>query len=208
MALFPSQNCLIKTVTLQPGEPYNLPPGAELISATNINALTSTCPIPSTIEQPEDWVLVIAGSENEDTNDYYGRPRFGIGGYELGGVYTEFPSYYQTGGNPDTELANEGCFDMNAVATGLLTIPGVYAVNVSNGIEKYDGNQDNGCKCAWTMKIVPSVAASLYIVMGNSADLNNSTSTEVRQYHRLVTYADAIDPTKLNYGWIPTPPTL
>jgi hypothetical protein len=199
MALIPSQNCVIKTITLQPGEPYNLPPGAELISATDINALTSTCPLPPNLEQPEYWVLILASSENDDSADYYSNPRFGIGGYELSGVYTSFSKYYPMGTDPNQ--ADEGCWDLNDVKNGFLTIPGVFGINTVNGLEYEDGLDENGCKNAWTFKIIPSVAKNLYIVTGNSADLGNTKNTAVSQFHRLLPYDYVVGAG--NYGWIP-----
>lgn len=43
-------NCIYRSVTLAAGESFTLPPGAELISATDINSITSNCPLPSTLE--------------------------------------------------------------------------------------------------------------------------------------------------------------
>ena len=38
-----SQNCIYKAVTMKAGEVFVLPPGAELISVTDANAVTSSC---------------------------------------------------------------------------------------------------------------------------------------------------------------------
>lgn len=59
-------NYVYRSVTLQPDEPFNLPPGAELISATDINSLTSTCPLPSTLEPLECWIIYIGMTEADD----------------------------------------------------------------------------------------------------------------------------------------------
>lgn len=48
--------CTYKSVTLQPGEVFTLPPGATLVSATDVNAITSTCAIP-TLETLECYCL-------------------------------------------------------------------------------------------------------------------------------------------------------
>ena len=45
-----TQNCIYKSVTLAAGEQFTLPPGAEIISATDINSFTSTCPKPTTLD--------------------------------------------------------------------------------------------------------------------------------------------------------------
>lgn len=38
--------CIYKAVTLQPGEQFTLPPGAQIIGSTDINSISSTCPLP------------------------------------------------------------------------------------------------------------------------------------------------------------------
>jgi hypothetical protein len=207
MALFPSENCIIKTVTLQPGEPYNLPPDARLISATNINALTSTCPIPENLEEPADYVLMIGAPTDVDPENYYGDGRLYIQGYELNGVYTGFSTTFPNQGNPDSDLAAEGCYDTVAVGNALLTIPGVLAVNTANGLEYNSGSfsPENGCKCAWTVKIIPTIASALRIRLYTQAELGNPNPNTVYQYHLFYPYQSIIDQ---GYGWIPTPPAL
>ena len=201
MALF--ENCIYKTVTLQPNEPFNLPPGAELISATDVNALSSSCGPLTNLEQAENYVLMIAGPTDVDVDNYYGDGRMYIQGYEINGVYTGFSTTYPNRGNPDTALANEGCFDTVAVGNAILTIPGVIAVNTANGLEYYSGTPDNGCKCAWTIKIVPSIAENLKIRVYTVAELGNPNINAVYQFHPLYTYDSII---AQGYGWIPTPP--
>jgi len=46
----PSLPCTYKSVTLVPGEQFNLPPGAVIIGASNVSAITSTCPLPDPSE--------------------------------------------------------------------------------------------------------------------------------------------------------------
>ena len=74
-------NYVTRSVTLQPNEPFNLPPGAELISATDINSLTSTCPLPSTLEPLECWIIPIGMTEADsgDNNSIW------MSGADLGG---------------------------------------------------------------------------------------------------------------------------
>lgn len=48
-----SETCVFHTVTLQPGEQFNLPPGAVLVGATGgLDSFDSTCEKPETLEEP------------------------------------------------------------------------------------------------------------------------------------------------------------
>lgn len=91
----PGNNCIFKTVSLAAGEQFNLPPGAELLGSSNVNAITSTCPIPK-LEDQAHYTIYHAFSAQGDVDghsafmqgsDVY--VQLGILGHELGlGTYT------------------------------------------------------------------------------------------------------------------------
>lgn len=56
--------CTYKTVTLTPDEQFTLPPGAEIVSASDINSISSTCPIPTNLETPSCYGIVIAAHQD------------------------------------------------------------------------------------------------------------------------------------------------
>lgn len=80
-----------KTVTLVPGEQFNLPPGAELIGSSNINSISSTCPPPSNLEQLACYGMVISDSDPDGgaTPNY---DDVTITGIEFNGVNIPFPA--------------------------------------------------------------------------------------------------------------------
>lgn len=58
------QTSLTKAVKLEAGEPFTLPPGAQLIAATNAAGLESTCELPD-LEQLECYAVGMAISEDD-----------------------------------------------------------------------------------------------------------------------------------------------
>jgi hypothetical protein len=65
------ENCVYQSITLNPGEPFNLPPGAEIISATDINSLSSTCPLPTNLETPACYSIQIQESISDGGDAAY-----------------------------------------------------------------------------------------------------------------------------------------
>lgn len=61
-----STNCIYKSVTLSAGETFVLPPGAELISASDTNAITSSCPDPIPNVPVKCWRIAYALNEDPE----------------------------------------------------------------------------------------------------------------------------------------------
>lgn len=65
-------NCVYQSITLSAGEKFILPPGAEIISATNVNALTSSCPLSTAdIETPACYSIQIQESISDGGDAAY-----------------------------------------------------------------------------------------------------------------------------------------
>lgn len=72
----PTETCVYHTVTLQPGEQFNLPPGAVLVGATGgLSSFDSTCEKPETLEEPLCYQMLFSlnvansSSPNLEYND-------------------------------------------------------------------------------------------------------------------------------------------
>lgn len=96
--------CVYQTVNLTAGEQFNLPPGAILISASNISAITSTCPLPTTLSEPICGTLFVV----IDVDDNEGHPNnekdFRINNINVGGTIIQFAGQLiiASGDNPGT----------------------------------------------------------------------------------------------------------
>jgi hypothetical protein len=177
--------CTFKTITLADGDQYVLPSDANIVAISDQNNITSSCTIPP-LEPFGFYTVLIAAPTDGDADNYYGSPgKFVITGYRLNGVPYSFTGQYPNNGNPNGDLAGEGCFDIEAVAVEMRKIPGVITVDTSNGLEYRENFRTNGCKCAWTFKTFGSVADNLEIATYTLAYLGHNEPNIVVQHHRL-----------------------
>lgn len=58
----PTENCIYRSITLAANEEFTLPPGAEIIGSSNINSITSTCPLPTNLEQLGCYGFVVVAA--------------------------------------------------------------------------------------------------------------------------------------------------
>jgi hypothetical protein len=91
-----SSNCNnYKTVTIQPGEAFTLPPGAEIIGVSNpAHILSSTCPIPTNLEPFLCYGLqfwIGSGNETSGGETPQGKER-NLYAIKLNGIQYSFPS--------------------------------------------------------------------------------------------------------------------
>jgi hypothetical protein len=177
--------CMVKSVTLAVGEQFNLPPGATLIAVSDESGITSTCPIPP-LQPVGFYTVIIAAPVDVDPDNYYGDRQFSVIGYRLNGTDYSFTTSYPNKGYPGSE-AQEGCFDIFAIADEMRNIPGILTVDTTGGIEYRSSNlgRDNGCKCAWTFKTFAAVANNLEIITITDAFFDHPEPNFVKQYHKV-----------------------
>lgn len=148
---------IIKTVKLQAGEQFNLPPGATLISATDTSAITSSCDI-GTLEQLECYAFVFGNAALDGTNQQlFESTTFPVVGVQINNKYTNFSSPFNAKDNSSPvgqyDLANM-VLAINNI-TGALILPKIGEHNEgTHGIIEFI-----------VFKAIPSVAKTLQLKM-------------------------------------------
>lgn len=129
----PTENCVIKSVTLAPNEPFNLPAGAEILSATDINSLSSTCPLPTNLEEPACYAIQIQESISDGGDAAYNDVI--ITGVTVSGIHYPFPTNINPPNNTGTptSLINDFIDRLDQVGLGgLLTDWSGYQNDIPN----------------------------------------------------------------------------
>jgi hypothetical protein len=163
--------CVTSSITLQPNQPFVLPPGSTIIGTTDTASITSTCVDLTTLETFDCYVARFAGfsqgSGNGDT-EYWEPGEQRIYGYKLNNIYTPFSVPLENNGT-------QGSFDMSDLANKLTAlIPSIIATSIS-----YKGHSTNGSNrmSCIVIKTLPSIANSLKIVYGTDAPLDTAGTT-------------------------------
>lgn len=174
--------CIIRSVTLQPNEEFILPPGAELISVSDIGNITTTCNVDN-LEELQCYVCVLGINDDETADRYFkeGNPG-GMGdtfikGFYLNDSYTEFPS-------PLFPHHETGFFDASQLLSLLQSyIPGIISGNWyyenPNGAPPM-GEPKNATATLLQIKTIPSIAENLYIYILATADTGQYSAMTVR----------------------------
>jgi len=157
--------CIYKSVTLVEGEQFNLPPGAQIIAASDSTAFTSTCPIPSELETFKCYISYFFrteadGSANDICEDVC------IYGIHINGV-----DYGFTGCR---EVNNYDCSNCDMgpwLQTELNAISGGAFAGIFKDFYVYCSYDDGrGVVCAVNFKTLDSIALSkdVYFLAGCS----------------------------------------
>jgi hypothetical protein len=159
-----ASNCIYRSVSLQAGESFTLPPGAEIVSATDINAITSTCPIPDNLESLECYIIVLLANVDNLTQTYVWE---GCGNdcnaymtsITVGGVTYTFPSAFTAD--------DRGKFDVGGVASYIASTPAISGMMLSLGTNN-DYDYPRGGVATLCFKTTPSIAAETYLTLTTS----------------------------------------
>lgn len=84
---------ITKSVKLQAGEIFTLPPGATLVSATDINAITSTCDT-GTLEELICYTFVFGNAAKDGNVPQFFEECSPIVGIKVNNKFVEFPEAY------------------------------------------------------------------------------------------------------------------
>lgn len=166
---------IIKSVTLQAGESFVLPPGATLIGTDNASNFTSTCELPE-LETLSCFGVVLAAFENDNADtEYFEQGTQYIKGFELSGVYYGFTAdVVNTGAN--------GTFDMTELYNKMKAL----LPAIIDGNTGYAGDATNGQRNYLVISTIPSV--------GNNLVLRIVTSSPAGSGYQTVTYKSAFYP--------------
>lgn len=156
----PQQICNYGSVTLAAGQQFTLPPGSTIISASDPNAITSTCPIP-TLEVPQCYIIGLIMHHNEgdgDPIDPWTNDRTRIDGISVGGTFYDFGfgNGQGIGDGGDVFLGDaKNYIQNNASLNGLIR-----CIGVQDGA---NGNRNTGGVGTICFRTIPSVAETMYI---------------------------------------------
>lgn len=141
--------CIYKSVTLQAGETFVIPPGGELIGASNETAIVSSCDEEFNLEEIQCYGFLLGGNERDGGLDQYLEGEaIRVIGYTLNG--NEYPFI------PEYSTDPSGIWlDTTGLLNAIKSIPGILDVNI--------GLVVNTRAKLWyfIVKTIPSVASTL-----------------------------------------------
>ena len=165
------QNCTYKSVSLLAGEKFILPPGAEIVAATNgLSDYTSTCAKPSSLEVPTCYKFRFSGADNDNsaTENWEVDRNFAVKGIMIDNVY--YPFYNGTavvaGSAPAT--------DFQAAMNSITALSGLFT---TFSRDFYGSGGDN---TGWTNIVkfttIPSIGANLSFVISTRTEYQGAIS--------------------------------
>lgn len=150
--------CIYKTVTLAPNEPFNLPPGAELVSATDPSKLTSTCPLPATLEALTCYGFVLIAHTGGSGSITFEDDQTTYEGISINGVY--YPFSAPVGFNPAAVQAEIEALSIGSAFSGFCISTNSY---LPNSVKYY-----------LMFKTIPSIGNDLQLI-GSTVAGNSGT---------------------------------
>lgn len=159
-----SATTILKTVTLQPGEQFVLPPGAEFVGATSVDEIDSTCDDDG-LEGEEllCYALAFGNAEDDGNNgqifestDTSNTPVVGI---KFDGTMHLFGSPFYANGS--------GLYDLTGMVTAINGTPaGTVIFDVATA---FNWQGDNGVMSYIVFKTLPSIATKLQLMMSTTS---------------------------------------
>jgi len=157
--------CPIRSITLQAGESYVLPPGAEIISATDIDLIESTndCANLDNVEDLNCYIFVLIGAKEtgSDSNPWQEDSETQVNSLTVGQIiYSNVTTIMGDAGDYFTDrLASIISADQNL--NGILLDPtSAWAVDTET-----NPNNSRGAVATLCFKTVPSLAAQMYLTI-------------------------------------------
>lgn len=157
---------IVKSVKLQAGESFTLPPGAQLIASTDIASITSTCEIPD-LEALECYSFNIITNDT-DTGDTHPWDEDEI---EIYGVLVDGVEYLFPGGPVnnafDAEVILSPPFieypNIGDLAAALKNVHGLFMGNISH--TRCEVSEDRSMKNSICFQTIPSLAKNLFLII-------------------------------------------
>lgn len=164
----PAQTCVTKSIVLQPGETFNLPEGATLISTSDPDSTDTVCTDIDNLEEVSCFVAIL-GTNYMDNNGQeitYGSrlPRDNtttyINAYALDNVVYPFPVsiLIEDGNNSAVMYAAEALQDLRS-------IPGVLDAAFGYKQDQTSGRQSFAAINYFVIKTIPSIASELQLIL-------------------------------------------
>lgn len=175
---------IYKSVLLQPGEQFTLPPGAELISASDTDSISSTCDI-SNLQGLNCYTFVFgnAGSDGNDSqlfeSETAGESNVKAIGISVNGTDYLFSSPQLSRDDDGRYLDPDLINAINSTAAGQVLLNAIYG---------YWQMGENGTINYITFQGAPSVAQGLslilsaYVIAGSGPSARTEANTSVKFY--------------------------
>ena len=159
-------NCFIKSITLQAGEPFTLPPGATIISTDDPGSIEGDCVDLTNLETLECYCFqVLATEEAGGTDPVFKWNNVAVYGLFLSDsntLYSFVPSYLTGIGPIQINIAN---YMYNTPSIGALITD--VCVTYDN-----DGAVDRGQVLTICFKTLPSIGSKLFLQASTHAQLS------------------------------------
>lgn len=162
-------DCIINSIKLSPGESFILPPGASILSSSDMGSTQSECLDLSNVETMQCYVATLAGYNSGNYQYFEGSTQY-VKGYELNGVFTAF----------DTEVQNVGAygaFDGNAIIDQLkLKMPIIMYGDSSYSPNPPFPGANDGIRTYVLIQTIPSIGNKLKLKVDTIANSSDGTS--------------------------------
>jgi len=158
--------CVTNSITIQPGENFVLPPGAEIIGSTDVDSITSSCADLTSVEEFECYVFQIMATEYSGViNPVYNPDNVFVHGLYKGDTDT---SYNFSSG------VLSGIPDIFANIVDRLDTKTTLSNTISNLCVAFDEDTvpilgDHGQVVAVSFKTIPSIAKNLFLKLSTVA---------------------------------------
>ena len=180
-----TDNCIYKTITMQAGEQMVLPPGAVLVGASNLDALTSEndCLDKTNAETLACYAVVIAESSSPRTTP----------------VYDDVVIYGIRIDNVDYPFSGDfSCYStLSTIQTRVSSTPFNGVISVTGLARNIDG--DRGAVSYIVLKTYPSIASDFYFYGIASGMVRSPTSSSFHVDFKVVPYDQRISGG--SWGW-------
>ena len=163
--------CTYATVTLQPGEQFTLPPGAEIISVSNLANVSSSCEIPTNLETLACYIIAINAADDANSQSpAWSNDTTTLNGIFVGGTFYSFGlnlgDWIGAGGDVETNNL-QNWITTHATLSTILTCTGSASGQDSPGTR---GGVGTIC-----FKTIPSLASDMYIKVSTSVPGHGSS---------------------------------
>jgi hypothetical protein len=169
------QNIIYKSIVLQPGEQFILPPGAVVISSTNASATQSSCDDLDSLEDLECFTFVFGNAATDGGSaQLFEAPGFPVVAFRVGGAkYTLDPPFA-----PSTTSSPVGQYDLAGLVSAINSKTGGVLVNPVLGEHNEGGH---GIIEFITFRTTSSLADTMELIMraGTSIGFNETEYVEL-----------------------------
>jgi hypothetical protein len=166
--------CVTNSITIQPGENFVLPPGAEIIGSTDVDSITSSCVDLTNVEEPELFIALVPTFNNSNgIGEFFeSDSAAGDGQFVTGHSLNKVDTFYSFKGAPGDGyygtalLLSQDLTNIPALNQLISVVPGIFA---GNGYTTNNGSSANRLYI-WQIKVLPSIGKNLEVLFGTDGE--------------------------------------